>query len=91
MKDIMVYFQHPTDGGQLSVELDGSITAEEIIEELIQNEFVPPSKMGYDLGIKSGPLIQEKQTLTEAGVGNNTVIRVIPATDAGSKRNRYEH
>ncbi|MCP5008002.1 MAG: hypothetical protein GY941_29320 [Planctomycetes bacterium] len=84
MADVNVNFMHPTDGRLLSVELDDTITAQEAIAELISENFIPSSAEGYALSIKGGgAMLSTTQTFRDAGVQDNTVLRIIPQTDAG--------
>jgi len=81
--DISVNFMHPTDGKVINVTLDDSMTGQEVIGELIANDFVPMSNQGYNLAIMGGVELKISKTFSENGVKNNDTIRVIPATDAG--------
>lgn len=83
MSDVNVKFMHPTDGRLLTVELDNTITSQEAIAELIAADFIPASSEGYSLAIKGGAMLGPSQSFSEAGVKGDTVIRVVPATDAG--------
>ncbi|PTX61106.1 hypothetical protein C8N46_105262 [Kordia periserrulae] len=85
MADVTVSFIHPTDGRVISVTLDDSMTGQDVIGELIANDFVPPSNEGYNLAIKGGKQLDNQRTLSENGVEDNHTLRVIPATDAGYK------
>ncbi|QHI36423.1 hypothetical protein IMCC3317_17860 [Kordia antarctica] len=84
MADVTVNFKHPTDGRVISVTLDDSMTGQEVIGELIANEFVPASSEGYNIAIKGGRQLTNGKTLLENEVKDNDTIRVIPATDAGN-------
>ena len=83
MADVKVNFMHPTDGRFLTVTVDNTMTAQEAIAELIANSFIPQNPQGYGLGIKGGALLQPNQSFADAGVRDDTVLRVIPSTDAG--------
>lgn len=83
MSDVSVNFMHPTDGRVISVTLDNTMTGQEVIGELIANNFVPASSEGYNLAIKGGKQLDNTKTLTDNSVRDNDTIRVIPATDAG--------
>ena len=85
MADVNVNFIHPTDGRQLTVNLDDSITGQEAVAELIAAEFIAPNPQGYGLAIKGGNMIDPNQSFQSAGVKEPTsnTIRVVPATDAG--------
>ena len=83
MADVKVTFLHPTDGRQLTVSLDDSITAQESVAEMITADFITPSNQGYTLAIKGGNMLLPTQSFSAAGVTDNATIRVLPATDAG--------
>lgn len=83
MADVSVNFVHPTNGKVISVTLDDTMTGQEVVGELIANEFVPASGEGYNLAIKGGAQLDNGKTLSQNGVSDNDTIRVIPATDAG--------
>jgi hypothetical protein len=84
MADVKVNFLHPTDGRQLTVSLDDSITAQEAVAELIAADFITPNPQGYGLAIKGGNMIEPGQSFRIANVDDNSTIRVLPATDAGN-------
>jgi len=83
MADIRVNFLHPTDGRILTVTLDETMTADEVIGELIANDFIAPNPQGYNLTIKGGKALASGETFLEADTKDDDTIRVIPATDAG--------
>jgi hypothetical protein len=84
MADISVTFIHPTSGKPLSVTLDDAMTAKEAVEQLLQNQFVPPHQNGYELGVKGGARMRSDETFVAAGVKSGTSIQVLPATEAGN-------
>lgn len=84
MADVKVSFIHPTDGRLMSVVLDVDMTAQEVIDELLVNDFVPAHGHGYQLSIiESGNIIGGEQTLVGAGVRGGSKIKVLPVTEAG--------
>ena len=83
MSDVSVKFMHPTDGRLLNVELDDTITSQEAIAELISADFIPSSPEGYALAVKGGAMLGPDESFRDAGVQSDTVLRVVPATDAG--------
>jgi hypothetical protein len=82
MPDVNVNFMHPTDGRVITVTVDDTMTAHEIISELLANNFVSPAPGGYEL-VENGNCFRADQTLADAGVRNGSKIRVNPSTDAG--------
>src|SRR5690242_3294016 len=68
MADITVTFVHPTDGRQVTVTLDNTMTAEEAIQQLLDNKFVNPHPGGYNLAVKGGAQLRNDQTFGDAGV-----------------------
>jgi len=85
MADINVKFIHPTDGRELAVILDDSITAQEAVTELIEAQFISADPQGYNLAIKGGNMIASERNFRDAGVKepDSNTLRVVPATDAG--------
>jgi hypothetical protein len=83
MADLNLNFMHPTDSRLISVTLDGSMTGQETISELIAANFIPASSDGYNLSIKGGSQIDNNRSLSDNQVRENDTLRVIPATDAG--------
>lgn len=74
--DINVKFLHPTDGRILHVTLDGTMTAQEAIGELIAANFIAPTVEGYNLAIERGNHFRDNETFLEAGAQNTTIIIV---------------
>jgi hypothetical protein len=85
MADVNVNFLHPTDGRVITVSLDDSITAQEAVAELITADFITPDTQGYNLAVSGGRMIEPGKSFRDAGIEDNTKIRVLPATDAGIK------
>lgn len=83
MAEVNVNFLHPTDGRMLTVSVDETITAQEAIAELIAAQFMPPSELGYQLAIKAGGQILPEQSFRDAGIQDNTTVRVMIATLPG--------
>ncbi len=83
MADLNVNFMHPTDGRVISVTIEDTMTGQEVVGELIANDFVPASGDGYNLALKGGAQLDNARTLSQNAVKDNDTIRVIPATDAG--------
>jgi hypothetical protein len=81
--DLDIEFMHPTDGRIISVTMDGSMTGNEVIGELIANYFIPPSSEGYGLAIKGGIMLDNYKSFIDNNISNNSIIRVLPATNAG--------
>lgn len=93
MADITITAVHPTDGRTIKFELDDDTTGKELIDNLIEEEFIPADSQGYLLTLKSeesneSTEINADDTLALAGVQNNDTLRIAPATDAGYKNGR---
>jgi len=85
MAKINVMFIHPSNGQELEVEIEDSLTASAIVNELIASGFVPDDPAGYKLYIKT-PVQKEisgSTTAASGGAAEGYHIRVIPLTDAG--------
>lgn len=86
MPDLSVNFMHPTDGGVMTVTIDDAMTAQELMSELLANNFVPPHPEGYQLSVvETGMIVRADQTLAEAGARNGAKIKVLPTAPAGGK------
>lgn len=87
MPELSVNFMHPTDGRVMTVVVDDAMTAEEIVENLIENGFVPQHPEGYELAIVEAEktIIRADQTLAEAGARSGAKIQVLPSTPAGGR------
>ena len=86
---INVTFLHPTNGQDMEVEIDDSLTTTAVINELIASNFIPDnsSRGGYKLLIKDTQTeIGGSQTVASGGAHDGSVIRVIGATDAGAEK-----
>lgn len=86
---INVTFLHPTNGQDMEVEIDDTLTATAVINELIASNFIPDNTSlgGYKLLIKDTQIeIGGSQTIASGGAVDGSVIRVIGATDAGTVR-----
>jgi len=83
---INVTFLHPTNGQDMEVEIEDTLTATAVINELIASNFIPDnsSRGGYKLLIKDTQTeIGGSQTVASGEAHDGSVIRVIGATDAG--------
>jgi len=87
MAEISVNFINPTDHGAMTVTIDDAMSAEEIIGNLLANNFMQPDPDGYKLAIvdTEKKMIQPEQTLAEVGARNGSRIRVLASTQAGSR------
>lgn len=83
MADREVRIMLPVDGRIVTVELEDTMTSDEIINELLANDVIQRSPAGYKLAIKGGAELNATTQLKNADLNPNTVIQVIPATDAG--------
>lgn len=83
MSGINLNFMHPTDGRVISVELDSTMTGNEIVNELIASDFINASTDGYKLFVKGGNELRMDYSLEESNVQDGNTLRVVPATDAG--------
>ena len=63
---------------------DDAMDDTELIEELIENNFVPPLQAGYHLMVKGGDQLIRGQSLASAEIGEGTTLRILPTTEAGT-------
>ena len=88
-RTINVTFLHPTNGQDMEVEIDDSMTASAVLNELIACNFIPDNSElgGYRLLIKSSQIdIGGSQTVASGKAKDGDMIRVIATTDAGDIR-----
>ncbi len=83
MADIQVYLLHPTTGRRQRATVDDTMTAAEIIEDLLREGFVRSSRQGYQLAVKGGSDVGDDMTLREANVRQDAVLQVLPIAEAG--------
>jgi hypothetical protein len=79
MADLSVKFVHSIDPRLLPATLEGSMTAQDAISELIANDFIYEHDHGYFLCIKNGRRTDPPESLGTAGVANDALIRITPA------------
>lgn len=83
-----VTFINAADNAEMDVELDENMTGEQVVQGLIDNQFIPPlndANQYYTLTIKGRNTITEEQTLGQAGIQPNDTIRVNVAQRGGNK------
>lgn len=88
-KTINVTFLHPTNGQDMEVEIDDSMTASAVINELIACNFIPDNSElgGYRLLIKNSQIeIGGSQTVASGKAKDGGIIRIIATTEAGDVR-----
>ena len=83
MADIELKFIHPTDGRVVRARVDDTMTSAEVVQELVGGGFLAPHTPGYELVVKGGDQLPANQTLAAAGVKDDTVIRILPISEAG--------
>lgn len=78
MANVDVTFINAADNAEMDVEMDDGMTVEQVIQALIDNQFIPPPQATqyYMLTIKGKNTIAEGQTLAAAGVRANDRIAV---------------
>lgn len=85
MPEIELSFIHPTDGRIIRVSLDDALTGEEVVEELIHNAFLQPSKQGYLLTVKGGDEVDLRKSFAQAGIRGGEHILIRPVSEAGGR------
>jgi hypothetical protein len=83
MADRAVRIQLPIDGRIMTVDMDDTMTTREVIDELLANNVLQPNDHGYQMGRKSGDLLNFNDRIGDLNLSADDVLRVIPATDAG--------
>jgi len=81
MAEIKVTLIHPTDNSELEVQFDDNLTANAVIEELINAQFLSPLGSGickYRFVSKKNDVeFRGEQTFGQAGVKENDTVRII--------------
>jgi len=86
MANLELTFINAGDSAELDAELDDGQTAQQVLQSLVTERFVPPltePTRYYMLTIKGRSTIAEGQTLREAGVRAGDQIRVNVAQRGG--------
>lgn len=85
MAELNITFVNVSDSSEIDVELDDSMTNEQIVKSLIREKFIPPlnDSRAYILAVKGAGLIAEKQTLAAAKVRSGDYIRITVAQRGG--------
>lgn len=87
MADIGVAIKHPTNGAIINVDLDDQMTCREIVQHLINNDFVASGDWGISMNKSTGSVVQLQmdQSLAAQGVVDGIKLLVYSATDAGGR------
>lgn len=91
---INLTFINVSDDSEMDVEVSTDMTREELVENLIQVEFIPPlssENEEYGLTIKGKGELGEGQTLADLGVqaGDRVRIAVVQRGGAAHAANRF--
>ena len=79
---IDVKFIHPTNGIQMTISMDKEMNEYEIIEELVNMDFITWTKSRYSLYNRKLGLFSEK-ALEEKNLIENNILHLIPNTSCG--------
>ena len=88
MATLDLTFINAGDNAELDAELEDNLRAEQIIQSLVNEKFIPAlndQTRSYMLTIKGRNTIAEGQTLAAAGVQTNDRIRVSVTQRGGNK------
>jgi len=88
MAQVDVTFINPANNAELDVELDDGMNSAQVIQALIENQFITPltdPTLYYRLAIKGKDTIAEGQTLANAGVHSTDRISVSVTNRGGSQ------
>lgn len=88
MENLMrVKVMHPTNSNTVDVDIPDDMTVQDIIEELIESDFIERAQQGYQAVLKDGPEainMDLNKTLAENNATNNSTIRLLNGIPAGS-------
>lgn len=95
MEEMRVKVMHPTDNSVANVAIEDPdhMTIQDIIEELIESEFIERAQQGYQAVLKDGPEainMDLNKTLAENNATNNSTIRLLSGIPAGSDQMKFE-
>ncbi len=76
---------HPADERAWKVAVDADQTPQQMIDELVRQRELPEIPGGYQLAIRGGEILEPNTNLREAEVQSGAQLRILPATDAGSR------
>ncbi len=72
---------HPTSGNAVDIDIPENMILQDIIDELIESNFITPNANGYQAVLKDGtePVTMDlSKTLEENGGLDNSTIRLLP-------------
>lgn len=77
MADIQITFV-AEDGAQADVQVDETMTADQVAQNLVTEQFIPPPPPNnyWGLSVKAGNAILRTQSLQQAGVRPGAVINI---------------
>lgn len=80
-----VTFIHPTTGATLTAQINPELTADEVINALVGENFItaPDTNHNYALGINGGEKVEGSQTLASGGLRDGSTVTVISQGTAG--------
>lgn len=87
MANVDVTFVNPAINAEMDVELDDAMTAEQVIQALIDNDFIEPLNapdQDFVLAVKGKQTVPEGQSLANAGVETGDQINVNVTQRGGS-------
>jgi len=83
-----VTVHHPTSGAAWDMDLDGGMTPNAIVQELIEDGHLARVPEGYEMGVKGGDRLQMDQSLEANKVPNNAQLQILPFSKGGREGGR---
>lgn len=85
MEEYNVTFVHPTTGATLTAQINPNLTADEVINALVAENFIerPDSQHNYVLGITGGSKVEGSQSLASGGLRDGSTVNVVSSDVAG--------
>ena len=85
MEEYNVTFVHPSTGATLTAQINPSLTADEVINALVAENFIDPpdSQDNYVLGINGGGKVEGSQSLSSGGLRDGGTVNVVSSYVAG--------
>lgn len=87
MEEYNVTFVHPTTGATLTAQINPNLTADEVINALVAENFIerPDAELNYVLGITGGSKVEGSQSLASGGLRDGSTVNVVSSYVAGMK------
>lgn len=89
MDEYTVTFVHPTTGATLTAAINPNLTADEVVNALVSENFITPAEPGfhYELGVNGGSKVGGSQSLASSGLRDGGTVNIAMTGEAGFDMN----